>query len=445
MGKFFGTDGVRGIANKDLTCGLAFKLGQAAAIVLTEEAKHRPKILIGKDTRISSDMLEAALVSGICSVGGDVYSLSVVPTPAVAYLVKKYDCDAGFMVSASHNSYEYNGIKIFNGEGYKLSDELEEKIEDLILGDRPVKHDGEIGRAFRSKNPIEDYSEHIAKIANGNFDNIKIAVDCANGSASATFGKLADKIGLKADFIGFSPDGININDKCGSTSLETLSKYVVANKLDFGIAFDGDADRMLAVDENGVVVDGDKLMAILATELKTEGKLKDDTLVCTTMSNLGLFEMAKKSGLNLKVADVGDRYVLQEMLKGGFCLGGEASGHIIYKNEATTGDGQLAAVLLLNIYAKKGVAFSQLAKIMEKYPQVMVNVKVSQKVKENYDKDQAVKAAIKSAEKALLGSGRIIVRASGTEALVRVMIEGKNQEEIAALAEMVADKIREMK
>lgn len=445
MGKLFGTDGVRGVANEELTCNIAYRLGQAAATVLTKQTNHRPRILIGKDTRISSDMLEAAVTAGICSVGGDVELLGVIPTPAVAYLVGRYHADAGVVISASHNPFEHNGIKLFNGEGYKLSDALEEEIEALMLGDAsaiPLKTGAELGRYHRSADAVSDYVRHIYAVCNRSFEGWRIAFDCANGASSTTLPMLANLLGLEAMILSHEPDGVNINDNCGSTHPEALGEFVRKNRCKAGFAFDGDADRMLCVDENGNLVDGDRIMAIFAKHMMKKGVLANHTLVCTTMSNLGLFKMCQQHGIQTAVTDVGDRYVLEEMLRGGYVLGGEASGHIIQSRFATTGDGQAAMVEMLKIMAESGEKLSSLAAVMERFPQVMVNVRVAPEVKKSFREDARVKRAIEAGEKELADSGRIIVRASGTEPLVRVMIEGENFDRINQLAVEIAEEIK---
>lgn len=448
MGKLFGTDGVRGVANEELTCDLAFRLGQAAAMVLTKTTHHKPRILIGKDTRISSDMLEAAVTAGICSVGGDVYSLGVIPTPAVAYLVGRYNADAGVVISASHNPFEHNGIKLFNGEGYKLSDELESEIEGLMLGSAEkiaLRTGAELGRSYIATDAVQDYVRHLYSLAETVFEGWRVAFDCANGAASSTLPALAELLGLEALVLSHEPDGVNINDNCGSTHPEALCEFVRNNRCKAGFAFDGDADRMLCVDENGELIDGDRVMAIFAKHMIEKGTLTNQTLVCTTMSNLGLFEMCKKYGIETKVTDVGDRYVLEEMLRGGHVLGGEASGHIIQSRFATTGDGEAAMVHMLEIMKESGKKLSELASVMERYPQVMVNVRVSPAVKKAYQKDTSVNEAIAKGEAELGDSGRIIVRASGTEPLVRVMIEGKDFNKINKMAIEIADLIQKIK
>jgi len=446
MGRLFGTDGVRGIANSELTCELAMKIGRAAAMVLTEEVSCKPKVLIGMDTRASSEMIEAAIAAGLCSVGVDVLLLGEVPTPAVAYLVKKYRYDAGVMISASHNPCEYNGIKIFQADGYKLPDALEERIEEIILDETilpPVKIGGEVGRITRSKQPVFDYIEHLASTVDVNFDGIKIAIDCANGSAYISAPDLFTRMGAECSILSGEPDGTNINDRCGSTNMEHLRKYVLENNLMAGFAFDGDADRLLAVDENGDIIDGDKIIAICAEAMKNKGKLYENTAVVTVMSNMGLFKYCRDHGINCEVTKVGDRYVLEKMLEKGYRVGGEQSGHVIFLEYATTGDGQLTALKLLQIMKITGKSLAELASEIEIYPQIMINVKVSNIGKVRYATDEEIKLAIKEAENELKDDGRVLVRVSGTEPLVRVMLEGRDKELITRLAEQIAEVVRE--
>lgn len=439
MGRLFGTDGVRGIANTELTCELAMNLGRAAATVLTEETHHRPRIIIGKDTRISSDMLEAALVAGICSMGADALELGVVPTPAVAYLVKKLGADAGVMISASHNPVEYNGIKIFNSNGYKLSDELEEKIEELLEGGEPPKKAGAgVGRVLKSKTAVDDYIGHLRSTVEGGFSGLRVAVDCANGSASVTAPELFSRTGGEFEILNAHPDGLDINRDCGSTHIESLCSFVKENGCDLGIAFDGDADRCLAVDEEGRVIDGDKLIAIFAASMKKEGRLRSNTAVVTVMSNFGFFRFAEKHGIEVATTRVGDRYVLEEMINGGYAIGGEQSGHIIFLDYATTGDGELSALQLLSILKRSGKKASELARVMDCYPQVMVNVGVTTADKDVVLSARDVRDAIEFAEGKLADDGRVVVRASGTEPLIRIMVEGTNAASISALAEDIA-------
>ena len=445
MGRLFGTDGARGVANSELTCELAMKIGRAAAMVLTEATRHRPTIVIGKDTRISSDMLEAALIAGLCSVGADVQLLGFVPTPAVAYLVRQYKADAGVMISASHNPVEYNGIKIFSGEGYKLSDALEDEIEAIVLDgarEPDVKTGAEIGRVTHAAHAVRDYMQYLAGTISGDLSGLKIAVDCANGSASTTAPVLFASLSAECEILYANPDGTNINADCGSTHIGSLSRFVKENKCDIGVAFDGDADRCLAVDENGELIDGDKMIAIFARYLKENGRLRSDTAVVTVMSNLGFFRCAEKNGIRVATTRVGDRYVLEEMRKGGYVVGGEQSGHIIFLEYATTGDGQLSALQLLHILKDSGKKASALASLMEYYPQVMVNVKVGQDGREKLGTNEKVCRAVDEAKAALGGEGRVLVRCSGTEPLIRVMVEGREKARIEALAERIAGAVR---
>ncbi|MDQ5983430.1 MAG: Phosphoglucosamine mutase [Eubacteriales bacterium SKADARSKE-1] len=465
MGRLFGTDGVRGVANADLTPELAMNISRASTFVLTKNKTKRPKVLVGKDTRLSSDMLEGALIAGFCSVGADVVSLGVVPTPAVAYLVKKYKADAGVMISASHNTYEFNGIKIFSGDGYKLPDALEEEIEAIVLDGAEIielPYESNIGKIIESDNATRDYVDYIKSTTDEKLNGLKIAFDCSNGSASRTAEKLFEELGVECFMLHNKPDGININKDCGSVHLKNLVDFVKENNLDAGIAFDGDADRCLAVDDKGNIIDGDFIMAICAENLKEQGKLAKDTVVGTIMANIGFNCFCEKNGINLVSADVGDRYVLENMLMGGYNFGGEQSGHVIFLDFATTGDGQLTATQLLSIMKRKNTKLSDLSKLMVKYPQVMINVNVSQEGKLRFYTDDVVKAAIerakndlcrntnleKDAEEKNLNAvsernGRILVRASGTEPLIRVMLEGENCEEISRIANEVADVVRE--
>ena len=447
MGRLFGTDGARGVAITELTTEMAMNIGRAAALVLAKECNHTPKIIIGKDTRISGDILEAALVAGICSVGANVHILGVVPTPAVAMLVRKYEADAGVMISASHNSVEFNGIKLFAGTGFKLSDEIENEIETLIL-DTPEKmtlKDGcEVGRVFYEKNAQWDYIRYVMKTVDSDFKGIKVAIDCANGSSSATAQRLFEGLGANCVFISNEPDGTNINENCGSTHMENLMKTVVEKKCDLGLAFDGDADRCLAVDENGNLIDGDKLLAIFSKFMKVQGKLKSNTCVVTVMSNIGFFKFAEANGINAATTGVGDRYVLERMQQFDYNLGGEQSGHIIFLDEANTGDGQLTGVKLLEVLKKTGKKASELASCMESYPQVLVNVKITADKKGMWEKNEKVQEAIAMYKEKLGNDGRILVRESGTEPLVRVMIEGKKTGIITEYAHNIAKLVEEM-
>ncbi|MBQ7070480.1 MAG: phosphoglucosamine mutase [Ruminococcus sp.] len=448
MGRLFGTDGARGVAITELTCEMAMKIGRAAALVLSKGKDGRAKIIIGKDTRISSDVLEAALVSGICSVGADAYILGVIPTPAVALLVNKYEADAGVMISASHNSVEFNGIKLFSGSGFKLPDSVEAEIEELIL-DRPeditLCSGTEIGRVYYEKDAVWDYVRHIMKSSPSDFKGIKVALDCANGSASVCAQKIFEGLGAKCVMINDKPDGTNINKNCGSTHIEGLQKTVIENHCDVGLAFDGDADRCLAVDENGELIDGDKLLAIFSNYMKELGLLKNNACVVTVMTNLGFFKFAKENNVVVATTNVGDRYVLEEMQKGGYNLGGEQSGHIIMLDFANTGDGELTGTKLLTVMSYTKKKASELAACMETYPQVLVNVRITPDKKGKWEKDEAVLAAIQEYSDKLGSEGRILVRESGTEPLVRVMIEGKKTGVITEYAKNIAKLVEEMK
>ncbi len=447
MGRLFGTDGIRGIANKDLTCELATQLGRAAAQVLTNKSNRHPRVLIGKDTRLSSDMLENAMAAGLCSIGASVVTLGVVPTPAVAYLVEKYKADAGIMISASHNSFEYNGIKIFSGDGFKLPDDLEERIEDIILGKTDISdqlpQDEGLGTVTRAQDAVRDYIDHVKSTVHFALDGMKLAIDCANGSASATAEALFTELGAQVTMLNQSPDGINVNDNCGSTHMEGLIEYVKNHELDAGVAFDGDADRCLMVDEAGNFVDGDFIMAICALDMKSRGKLNKNTVVGTIMTNMGFQKFCEENGMRFEATKVGDRYVLEQMRLEGYSFGGEQSGHVIFRDFATTGDGQLTACQLLSLLHRRQGKLSSLATAMQRYPQTMVNIQVTPEGKLAFYTDQRVRAAIEKATAELGGEGRIIVRPSGTEPLLRVMVEGRDEAQIQALAEEVAQVIRE--
>lgn len=446
MGRLFGTDGVRGVANTELTCELAMNIGKAAAMVLINDEVKHPTFLIGKDTRLSGDMLEGALIAGLCSVGANVRLLGVIPTPAVAYLVGKYKADAGIMISASHNPFEFNGIKIFNEDGYKLPDDLEEEIEAIVLdGKIPYsKPDFEnMGTVSVETNAVADYVEHVQCTIDYDLSGMEIALDCSNGSASRTAKLLFEGLGAKCHMLFDEPNGVNINDECGSTHMEHLMDYVRENHLDAGLAFDGDADRCLAVDDNGDLVDGDYVMAICALDMKSRGKLKKDTVVGTIMTNMGFNKFCDVNELNFVSTKVGDRYVLETMLREGYNIGGEQSGHIIFLNHATTGDGQLTGAHLLSLVNRRHAKLSSLATLMERFPQVLINVKVSQEGKMRFYTDKEIKAEIKRVEEILGETGRIIVRVSGTEPLIRVMVEGEDAEKINKLANEAADVVRD--
>lgn len=447
MGRLFGTDGARGVAITELTCEMAMNIGKAAAIVLTKHNKSgkRARILIGKDTRISSDVLEAALIAGITSVGADVELLGVVPTPAVAYLVRYYEADAGVMISASHNTVEYNGIKLFSNTGFKLPDEIEWEIESLIL-DTPekiiLKSGTEIGRVRSLYGAVSEYNEHLESTVTNKFTGLYVAIDCANGSASTTAEALFTKLGADCIFIADKPDGCNINDGVGSTHIENLAKIVKEKGCDLGVAFDGDADRCLAVDEKGNIIDGDKLIAILSQYMRELGTLKENTAVVTVMSNLGFHTFMKENGLNTVCTKVGDRYVLEEMLSKGYNIGGEQSGHIIFLDYATTGDGQLTAVQLLSMLSKTKKTLSQLASKIPDYPQILLGVKITEDKRGLWKTIPIINETIEAAEEDMGADGRILVRESGTEPLVRVMVEGKRENDVKKWAKTIAETIK---
>lgn len=444
MGKFFGTDGVRGVANRELTCELAMKIGKAAALVLTKDCKSSPKILIGKDTRISSDMLESALLAGICSVGANGVSLGVVPTPAVSYLVKKYNADAGIIISASHNSFEFNGIKLFNKNGYKLSDEVENEIEKIISDDSEIKLPiaEKIGSISYVKTATDDYVDYISSAKKNINTNLKVAVDCANGSASATAGKLFDKLRINATILFSKPNGININENCGSTHLENLVSFVKENNCDMGIAFDGDADRCLCVDEKGEVIDGDAILGICAKNMKEEGMLKNDTLVGTIMSNLGLKEFCENNDMNFVETKVGDRYVLENMLENDYNIGGEQSGHVIFLDYSTTGDGELTAVQILNILSSSNFSASKLNSMVKKYPQKSATVNIELSQKGLLEKNIEIQKYLKETKEKLGSKAKLVVRESGTEPKIRVMAECDDNEFLENLVNKTVEIIK---
>lgn len=444
MTRMFGTDGVRGIANSELTPEIAFQLGKAGALVLTKGA-HKPKILVAKDTRISGDLLENAMISGILSVGAEAVVLGVIPTPAVAYLVRKYNADAGVMISASHNPVEFNGIKFFNGEGYKLNDALEDDIQSLIESKFEGIHvpiGADIGHVSFATRAVDDYVDFTVGTLDGDLKGLKVALDCANGASFEAAERAFKKLGAQVHVIHNTPNGININDKCGSTHPEILMNFVVDNQCDLGLAFDGDSDRCLAVDEKGNLVNGDFIILISGLYLKEIGKLKDDTIVVTVMSNLGLMLAAKELGLNVAITGVGDRYVLENIIENNYTLGGEQSGHVIFKDYNTTGDGIVTAIQLANIVKSKKTPLSELSSIMKELPQVLVNVKIPNELKKIHETDEEIIAEIKAVEEALDGRGRVLIRPSGTEPLVRIMIEGEDQSEITKFAHKIAQLIK---
>jgi len=445
VSRMFGTDGVRGVANTELTPLLAMQLGQAGAYALTKHNSHRPTIMVGCDTRMSGDMLANALMAGICSVGANAVYVGVVPTPAVAYLTRKYKVDAGVVISASHNPVEFNGIKFFNGEGYKLSDEIEDEIEGYIN----CNMDGilfptgtGVGKIKYRTDAREEYINHVMKAVPVELSGLKIVIDCAEGASYYTSTETLKELGADVIAIHTSPDGTNINANCGSTHMEELMARVVYEKAALGLAFDGDADRVLAVDENGKQVDGDELMAIIGYHMKKKNQLKNDTIVATVMSNLGFFIMGKEKKIKIEQTKVGDRYVLERMLEIGANLGGEQSGHIIFLDENTTGDGLLSALHLLEVLVESKKPLSQLTNIMEVLPQALVNAKVPNHKKESFMEYPEIANAIAQLEEKFAGKGRVLIRPSGTEPLVRVMIEGKDQIVIENEAKRLAELIQ---
>lgn len=447
MARLFGTDGVRGVANEELTPILAMQLGQAGACVLTKEHEHKPTIMVGCDTRISGDMLANALMAGACSVGANCVYVGVIPTPAVAYLTKKYKVDAGVVISASHNPVEFNGIKFFDGNGFKLPDELEDEIESMIKnGMQGIKFPigSGVGKIKYRTDAREEYINHAMRAVNVDLTGLKMVVDCAEGASFYTSVETFRELGGEVVAIHNNPDGTNINANCGSTHMEELQARVVYEKADLGLAFDGDADRLIAVDENGKIVDGDQIMAIVGNHMKSQGKLKKNTIVATIMSNLGFFLMGEKNGIKIEQTKVGDRYVLERMREIGASLGGEQSGHIIFLDENTTGDGLLSALHLLQVLVETGESLSELSKVMEVLPQALVNASVPNHKKESFMEYPEIAEAIRKLNERFDGEGRVLIRPSGTEPMVRVMIEGKDQKLIDSEAEKLAALIQDV-
>lgn len=444
MARMFGTDGVRGVAGSELTVELATKLGQAGAYVLTKEQEHQATIIVGCDTRISGGMLANALIAGICSVGANAIYVGVMPTPAIAYLTRMHKVDAGVVISASHNPMEFNGIKFFNGDGYKLSDELEDEIEALIRSDMkdvtlPIGTG--VGKVEYRFDMADEYINFMKKTVPVDLSGLKIVIDCAEGASYHTSVQTLKDLGANLVAIHTEPDGTNINANCGSTHMDELKARVVYEKADLGLAFDGDADRMLAVDENGNLVDGDQIMAICGNYMKQKGTLKKDTIVVTVMTNLGFSLMGEKNGIHIEKTKVGDRYVLENMLANGYNIGGEQSGHVIFLDDNTTGDGLLSALHLLEVMVDTKKKLSELAEIMEVLPQALVNAKVPNHKKDKFMEYTEIADAIREVEQKFNGEGRVLIRPSGTEPLVRVMIEGKDQKVIEEEAEKLADLI----
>ena len=441
MGRLFGTDGVRGVANSELTPELAFKLGKAGAHVLSKK-KGKPVVLIGKDTRIFGDMLEDALSAGILAVGGNVIKVGVLPTPAVAYLVKYYQADVGVVISASHNPFEYNGIKFFNSEGFKLDDEIEDEIEDLILRDIDVNSHitgDKLGKCLEADDDaLGIYVRYLAGTIDRRLDGLKLVLDCANGASYKAAELVYQSLGAEVSVIGNQPDGLNINDGCGSTHPERLQQEVIRKGAFMGLAYDGDADRLIAIDEKGRIIDGDKVICICAKMLKNAGELVDDKVTATVMSNLGFHKYIESMGCSVDVTSVGDRYVLESMINTGCVIGGEQSGHIIFLNHSTTGDGILSSLQLVRAVLESGKKPSELSDEITIYPQVLKNAKVKNENKTKYEKDPEIRAAIQKVEAEMEGRGRVLIRPSGTEPLVRVMLEGEDVDHITELAQELA-------
>ncbi len=451
MRKYFGTDGIRRIANTELTPELVYKVAKAGAYVLSKRTNRVPLILIGRDTRISGTLIESAMTAGFLSYGANVKLLGVLPTPAVAYLTRKLNADASVVISASHNTFEFNGIKFFSNKGMKIDDSIEEEIEEIIESDKIEEltaANDKIGVSELREELTSEYLEFFKDLFKNDLDslnknNFTVGIDTANGATYKVAQKVFEMLGINHKIINTNPDGININDKCGSTHLEAIKKLVVENHLDLGIAYDGDGDRCLAIDENGNEIDGDIFLAIVSNYMKEKGTLKNDTLVATVMSNLGLNKYCKENNLNIKQTKVGDRYVLEEMLKNGYNLGGEQSGHIIFLDYNPTGDGILSSLMLIKILLEKNKKASELKSIIKIYPQVLINAKVSSNKKYDFDKDIEIKQEIEKLEKEFSDNGRVLIRPSGTEPLVRVMIEGEDIEYIRKKAEKLVELIEE--
>ncbi len=450
MKKYFGTDGIRRIANTELTPELVYRVAKAGAYALSKHTNKTPTILIGRDTRLSGTLIESAMTAGFLSYGANVKQLGVIPTPGVAYLTKRLKADASVVISASHNTYDFNGIKYFSNKGMKIPDEIEEEIEDIMDSgrlDELTAHSDKIGVAEDRQDLIEEYIFFFRKIFEENLENLDkenfvVGLDVANGATYKVAEQVFKKLGINYEIINNEPNGININDNCGSTHIEGLKELVMQKHLNLGIAYDGDGDRCLAVDENGHEIDGDMILAIFANYLKEKGTLKRDTVVATVMSNLGLKKFALNNNLNFEATKVGDRYVLEKMLKEGYNLGGEQSGHIILLDYNPTGDGILTSLMLIEIMLEKQAKLSELSKVIKKYPQVLINVKVNNDKKKNYETDEEIQKLVKELQEKFKDNGRVLVRASGTEPIIRVMLEGENQSDIEEKAQKLADLIK---
>ncbi len=449
MRRYFGTDGIRRIANSELTPELVYKVAKAGAYVLSKHTNNTPTILIGRDTRISGTLIESAMVAGFLSYGANVKLLGVIPTPAVAYLTRKLNADASVVISASHNTFEFNGIKFFSNKGTKILDSLEEEIEEVMDSEKIQELSAindKIGVSEYRQDLLDEYVYFFRKNFEDNLEKINkkdfvVGIDTANGATSVVAEKVFKSLGIKYKTINNNPNGININDNCGSTHLDSLKQFVRENNLSLGVAYDGDGDRCLAVDEDGNEINGDKIMAIISNYLKKKGKLSKDTIVATVMSNLGLNKYTENTGLNIIQTKVGDRYVLEEMQKQGYNFGGEQSGHVILLDYNPTGDGILTSLMLIQAILEEEKTASEVAQIIKLYPQAIVNAKVNSNKKYDYDKDKEIKLAIYKLEKEFTGNGRVLIRPSGTEPLVRVMIEGENQEYITKKAIEIAELI----
>ncbi len=441
MTKLFGTDGVRGIAGTDLTGDLAYRLGRAAVAVLARRGAGRPRVVVGRDTRASGEFLEAALVAGICSAGGDALLLGVTTTPAVAFHTIDLDAQAGAVISASHNTAEYNGIKFIGDSGYKLPDQLEEEIEAVALADGGPRPEGrDIGRIFSERRAEERYLRHLLTTTDGSLEGLRVVVDCANGAAYRLAPEILTRLGAEVIPINDRPDGWNINEGCGATHAEVVAEAVIEAKADAGVAHDGDADRALFADERGEVVDGDQVLVAMALDLHRRGELEGNVVVTTVMANLGLKHRLGEEGIQVAETKVGDRYVLEEMLRSGAALGGEQSGHVIFRRHATTGDGLLTAIQFLTLALRTGRRVSELAGCMTRFPQVLENVPVGERGA--LESAEEVWRAVKEAEAELGGRGRILVRPSGTEPLVRVMVEATTEEEARVHAQAIVLAVR---
>ncbi|MBQ4311121.1 MAG: phosphoglucosamine mutase [Oscillospiraceae bacterium] len=447
MGRLFGTDGIRGTAVTELTCELAMHTGRAMAVVLGRRSKRRVRIIVGKDTRISSDVIESALCAGILSAGADAVLLGTVPTPAVAHLVRARTASGGVMITASHRSVGYNGLRLFSETGYRLPDDIENEIEALVYDSEGIEKaavsSSKLGRLIHDEKAAEDYARHILSTVSTDFGGMRIAIDCANGSACSTVERIFSRRGAQIYLLNRAPDGMNINEKCGTVNTDMLRKFVTDNKCTLGLAFDGDAGRCIAVDEKGAVVDGDRLTAIFSKDLKERGLLNKDTAVVSAMTNMGFGKFAEANGINVVTTKVGDRYILEQMIRDDYSIGGEQSGYIIFGSYASTGDGELTAVQLLSLMRRTGKRLSELAAVMERYPQVMINVRIAEKWKEAWKNIPRIEELIGRHQETLGTAGRILVRESGTEPFIRVMIEGRQFDLVNRMAVEIADRIRE--